>query len=403
MAQRFRRLVLGIAVLSTLTALLVVGVTRSERALAEGPGESGPTVVRELVEKRTAETCGGGASKPAPASPGATSKSGAPSSLNVAGDLLVVRRQDGAWKLVRLTPTSGAEQVLGALPFKPLQALASPSGARVLYVSERNRLAVVDAAAGTVQPISLAGRRIRAIDGATWTSENRFLFGGSRRAIASPQYSALYRADVRTGKVTSFRRLSGGEPSYATGDGSLIYVTRRRVGKKAIETIRRLRSLSAQPRFFDSATAYIDAGRSFNTPLLSRDGAWLLSAKTGTDVSVTYSLYQVRFGRPFLKSIGGSPVSAAWGGTKAAFQQVRLQSDGGGHLAVFVYDTNGGSLTPFPCPDSDSVDSLDWSPEGDLAGVVWRTFDEGEVYASSASNLGEWVDLGAGLVPVWVR
>ena len=56
MAQRFRRLVLGIAVLSTLTALLVVGVTRSERALAEGPGESGPTVVRELVEKRTAES-----------------------------------------------------------------------------------------------------------------------------------------------------------------------------------------------------------------------------------------------------------------------------------------------------------------------------------------------------------
>ncbi len=56
MAQRFRRLVLGIAVLSTLTALIVVGVTRSERALAEGPGESGPTVVRELVEKRTAES-----------------------------------------------------------------------------------------------------------------------------------------------------------------------------------------------------------------------------------------------------------------------------------------------------------------------------------------------------------
>ena len=39
MAQRFRRLVLGIAVLYTLTALLVVGVTRSDRALVEGPGE----------------------------------------------------------------------------------------------------------------------------------------------------------------------------------------------------------------------------------------------------------------------------------------------------------------------------------------------------------------------------
>jgi hypothetical protein len=329
----------------------------------------------------------------------------APATLDVAGTLLVVRRQDAAWKLVRLTPATGDEQLPGALPFKPRKALASPSGARVLYVGERNRLAVADAATGAVQRISLAGLPVRTIDGATWTSENRFLFGGSRRAYASPQYSSLYRADLRTGKVTSFRRLSGGEPSYASDEGSLIYVTRRRVGRNALETIRRLSSLSAQPRFFTSAAAYWEAGRSFNTPLLSPDGTWLVSPETGTDVSVTYSFYSIRYGlpalgQPFLTSIGGSPVAAAWGGGKIAFLQSWPRD---ARLAVYVYDTSDGSLTQYACPDPSGFGAFDWSPEGDLVGRSWRTFTEGEVYASAASSLGEWVDLGPGLVPVWVQ
>lgn len=329
----------------------------------------------------------------------------APATLDVAGTLLVVRRQDSAWKLVRLTPASGAEQNLGTLPFKPRQALASPSGARVLYVGERKGLAVVDAATGAVQRISLAGLPVRAIDGATWTSESRFLFGGSRRAWASPQYSSLYRADLRTGKVTSFRHLAGGEPSYAVEEGSLIYVTRRRVGENALETIRRLRSLSAQPRFFDSASAYWEAGRSFDTPLLSPDGAWLLSPETGTDVSVTYSFYSIRsglpsLGQPFLTSFGGSPVAAAWGGGKVAFLQSWPRD---ARLVVYVYDTGDFSLTQYACPDHSGFGSFDWSPEGDLVVQSWYTSNAGEVYAFSASHLGEWVDLGAGLVPVWVQ
>lgn len=322
-----------------------------------------------------------------------------PATLDVTGTLLLVRRQDAAWKLVRLMPATGAEQVIGALPFRPWWALTAPDGKRVLYWNGGRGLAVVDAATGSVQRISLAGRPIRSIDGATWTSENRFLFGGSRRTYPSPQFSALYRADLRTGKVTSFRRLSGGEPSYAANDGSLIYVTRRRVGDTAKEAIWRLRSLTARrPLLLTSDAAYIDAGRSFNTPLLSPDGAYVLSAQTGTDISVTYSLINVdAHGMTMWQLMGASPMTAAWGGTKVAFQQ-SLPSSPGGKLALFVYDAGECSLIPYPTM---FFGSLDWSVDGDLVGGSWD--DGGVVFAASASDLETWVKLGAGLVPVWVQ
>jgi len=299
---------------------------------------------------------------------------------------------------VRLTPATGAEQVLGELPFKPFQALASPSGARVLYLGGRSRLAVVEAATGAVQRISLAGRPIRVINGATWTSEHRFLFGGSRRAWTSLEYSSLYRADLRTGKVTSFRRIAGGEPSYAPEQGSLIYVTRRRVGDNAKEAIWRLRSLTARrPVVLQRETAYIDAGRSFDTPLVSPDGAYVLSPQTGTDVQITYSLIKVDdFGAAaMLQLYGGSPRCAAWGGSKVAFQQ-SLPS--GAKLAVFVYDAVSCSLIPSP---SEGFEQLDWSADGDLVGGSWN--DGGKVYVAAAADLGTWADLGVGRVPVWVR
>ena len=327
----------------------------------------------------------------------AAATAASPAAVDVAGTLLVVRRQEGAWKLVRLTPANGAEQVLGALPFRPREALASSSGARVLYVGERGRLAVVDAATGAVQRISLAGLPIRSIDRATWTGENRFLFGGSRRAWASPQYSSLYRADVRTGKVTRFRRLAGGEPSYAAEEGSLIYVTQRVVGDTAKEAIWRLDSLTARrPHVLDRAADYREAGRSFNTPLVSQDGVYVLSAETGTDVQITYSLIKVEFSvASMLQLYGGSPRCAAWGGSKVAFQQ-SLPS--GAELAVFVYDAVSCSLIPSP---SELFEQLDWSADGDLVGGSW--VDGGLVYVAAASDLGSWANLGAGRVPVWVQ
>lgn len=342
--------------------------------------------------------CGGSAQAATLASPQA--KAAAPATLDVTGTLLVVRRQDSAWTLVRLTPATGAEESLGPLPFRPWHALASPSSARVLYVGNGPRLTVVEVSTGAVRRISLAGLPIREIDGVTWTSENRFLFGGSRRAYASPQYSSLYRADLRTGKVSSFRRLAGGEPSYATGQGSLIYVTRRVVGDTAKEAIWRLRSLTARrPLVLQRDAGYIDGGRIFNTPLISPDGAYVLSAQTGTDVSVTYSLINVDFPDMAMWQLnGGSPMTAAWGGTKVAFQQ-SLPSAPGAKLAVFVYDAVSCSL--IPSSPGAFFGPLDWSAEGDLVGGSW--VDGGLVYAAAASDLGSWVKLGAGLVPVWVQ
>jgi hypothetical protein len=306
---------------------------------------------------------------------------------------------DGVWQVVRVTPRTGAEQAIATLPFRPWFAVASPDQKRVLYRDGGRRLAVVDAATGTVQEVSLAGLPIRSVDGATWTGAQRFLFGGSRRSpdYASPENSSLYQVDVRTGKVSGFRGFRGSEPSFATGDGSLIYVTRRTAGDTAHETIWRLRSLTARPRPFVRAAEYWEAGRSFDTPLLSPEGAWVLSPRTGTDVSVTYTLFEVPSGRVAFRSEGASLPAAAWvGGGRVAFQQVHEEARG---LGLFVYDTSDGSLTPQPIPDRSGVRSLAWSREGGLALSGY----EGRVWVSSAAGLGEWVDLGAGSVPVWVK
>lgn len=319
-----------------------------------------------VVSALVCSACGGAGSSATPragasSSPGASSNGAAPTKLDVAARLLVVRKAGAVWRLVRLTPATGVEETLASLPFRPLRALASPNGVRVLYWNDDGGLAVAEAATGAVKRISHAGLPIRSIDGATWTSEARVLFGGSRKALSSPEHSLLYRVDVVSGEVTSFRGLKGGEPSYATDEGSLIYVTRHTSGDTARETVWRLRSLSAQPRSFTGAAAYVDAGRSFDTPLLSADGAWILSPRTGTDVSVTYRLYDVRSGRPAREWSGGSPVAAAWGGDKVAFQQSRPSQ---ARLAVFICDTSDGSLTRRACPDASGLSSLAWSPGG---------------------------------------
>jgi len=302
-----------------------------------------------------------------------------------------VRKQGSTWRLVRLTSTTGASKVLGTLPFKPWRALSSPDRSRVLYVSERE-LAVVTAASGAVRRISMDSG-VHGIDGATWISDDEFIFGGGKYG-GWPDGGSLYKAEAASGAVSPFRGLKGGEPSYASGDGSLIFVTSRVLHKAPEpylsssgpwrrETIWRLSSLDAQrPKVLTADTVYVDAGRIYNEPLLSPDGRYVLSAQTGTDVSVTYSLLQVDlFGMAFLQSSGGSPAAAAWGGEKVAFQQSQVGINDG-QLAVFVYDLHEGSLAQYPCV---GFMQLDWSPDGDLAGGAWHR--HGRVYAAAASRL----------------
>ncbi|HEY5388687.1 MAG TPA: hypothetical protein VIL79_12390, partial [Thermoleophilia bacterium] len=224
-----------------------------------------------------------------------------------------------------------------------------------------------------------------------------------------PEYSSLYKVDVTTGAVSRFRSLRGGEPSYATEKGSLIYVTRRQLARPPFPyrasfgpfiktTIWRLRSLNAKaPGALSSDAAYMDAGRSFNTPLVSPDGKLILAAHTGTDVSVTYSLIDVDFlGIAFLTSYGPSWRVAAWVGHRVAFLQAEMPYRDG-KLAVFVYNEIDGSLARYP---SAVIGQLDWSSDGDLVGGP--NWDTGNVYASSSAALSNWVDFGAGQVPVWV-
>jgi len=330
--------------------------------------------------------------------------------LDVAGSLLVVRRQEASWTLVRLTPATGRSEVLGTLPFRPERALPSPDRSRVLYLGRGSRLAVVEASSGAVRTLSFEPYPISAIDGATWVSDREIVFGGGDSPY-TPDGNRLYLADATTGAVSAFRGLAGGEPSYATDAGSLIYVTYRPLARAPYpyrqdsgpwvrETIWRLRSLDAKrPQRLTSHVQYIDAGRLYNQPLLSPDGRWVLSAQTGTDVSVTYSLLDVDlFGMALLECSGGSPKAAVWGGDQVAFQQSLLASPGG-KLAVFVYDTATGSLAQYLCP---GFTKLDWSANGDLVGDAWRR-GGGQVFASAASDLGEWTDLGRGLVPVWIK
>ena len=328
----------------------------------------------------------------------------------MAGDLLVARKDGNTWRLVRVTLGSGGEAALAVLPFHPQEAAASPNGSSVLYVSGGRGLAVVDAESGAVRRISLSALPIRAIDGATWVSNHEIVFGGSRKDYASPETSSLYIADTTTGNVSAFRGLKGGEPSYADDAESLTFVTRRELkrapypyrdsfGPWVKETLWLLRSLNARkPKVLTSDVLYIDAGRAFNGSLISPDGRYVLNAITGTDVSVTYQLIEVHFlGHVFLQLSGGSPHAMAWRGSKVAFVQSQLPSYPA-KLGLFVYDTSTGALVQY---SSSVFGQLDWSPNGDLVGAAWRP--GGEVFVSAASNLGAWVSVGAGEVPVWVK
>lgn len=378
---------------------LVAALIAIVAILTSGCGGAAETATSASASVSAASSTTTSASGSATASPSAA--------LSVTSKLLVVRKQGASWRLVRLTPTTGATEVLGTLPFRPWRALSSPHRSRVLYVSER-KLAVVEVASGIVRRISVDGG-VHGVDGATWISDDEFIFGGGKYS-GWPEGSSLYKADATSGAVSPFRGLKGGEPSYAPGDGSLVFVTSRVLAKAPepyvassgpwrSETIWRLSSLEAKrPKALTGGLEYIDAGRIYNEPLLSPDGRYILSPQTGTDVSITYSLLQVDlFGMAFLESSGESPTAAAWGGDKVAFQQSPVGTKTRGP-AVFVYDVHRGSLAQYPCV---GFMQLDWSPDGDLVGGAWQ--HHGKVFASAASDLGAWVDLGPGLVPVWIR
>lgn len=352
--------------------------------------------------------CGSDAAGQASTSPSsASSASAAPNA--VAGTLLVVRREDGSWTLRRVTPSESRDERLGTLPFRPTQALASPDGANVLYIGAGARLALVDAASGGAEPVSLADFPVRSIDGATWISASEVVFAGCRGAYASPEGSSLYHLDAATGGVSSFHGLSGGEPSYASNAGSLIFVTRDVVartsslgaGPWARERLLRLRSVdAAKGKLLHSQTAYVDAGRSFNTPLISPDGRYVLSAATGTDVSATYELFNGK-GHSALTVKVQAVAAAAWGDARVAFIGSRHYG-AGGPLALFVYDEASGNLLFHRIPN-EMFDCITWSPTGDLAlGVSWWPSRLG-VFVASGSDLSSWVKVANGSLPVWVR
>lgn len=331
--------------------------------------------------------------------------------LDVAGKLLVVRKDGTAWRVFRTTVNTEAEEALGILPFRPRQAVASLNEARVLYVGAGRRLAVVDSSSGAVRVISTDGYPIRSIDGVTWASDEEVVFGGSRTSWGSPESSSLYVADVATGAVSAMGR-EGGEPSVSSDAGSLIYVTRRpsargpygqSAGSWVRETIHLLTSLDDRtPQSLCGSVFYPDAGREFDCPLLSPDGRYVWNSTTGTDVRVTYQLIDVAFpeGGAYLQISGASIPAATWGDTRVAFQETEASASGGA-LAVFVYDAATGTLSRQRTPGGIMISHLDWSTAGDLlAGSAW---EPAAVYVASNYGSSRWVKVTTGLLPVWVQ
>jgi hypothetical protein len=146
----------------------------------------------------------------------------------VHGSLLVVRK-DGpkGWAAWRVTPANASQTRICALPFRPLSATVSPSGARVAYLPWElgPRIAIVDVRSGAARLIAFSGLGVRSVGEITWTSNTDLLVTANSSENIFSETDRLYAVSAETGRVSPFRGIVGTEPDAAPRADRLVYVT----------------------------------------------------------------------------------------------------------------------------------------------------------------------------------
>jgi hypothetical protein len=257
---------------------------------------------------------------------------------------------------------------------------------------------------------------VKRADSFCWIDASRLLVSGVTRATAGTFSGRLFLVNAATGKVRSFRDLTGIEPSAAAAVGKVAYVKMTTVVPQTgyrgpvIRESLKLLSLShaGAGRTVWAEENRVDAAyRAFSQPQVSPDAAWFLTGETGSDVRVTYSIRD-RYGYPLLSLFAPAlQAGAGWDATgrRTAFAGVPEPSGPGNRACVWIYDVDAGSLvrSPRALDLGTMIASLAWAPSGLLVANTygWSGSTSRHNLAISG-DLATATDLGTGRLPVWV-
>jgi hypothetical protein len=340
--------------------------------------------------------------------------------------VLTTRTNGGHDTLWLVSPAGGSPTSAGTLPGLAGSAAVSPDGANVAYLPENGK-ASIWLGYGPLAPktISLASAGLKRVGAMTWNGAGQLLVSAS----TSPRYYDLYAArlytvNVKTGSVKAFRGLLGAEPSADPASGKVAYVRFTKLDGGSArnnhtplyrESLRLLSvSGSGAGRTLTSAQYRLFAGqRAFSQPLLAPGAKWVLTGETGSDVRVTYTLYDTSdIAAPWLSVFAPALQAAAWAsdGGKVAFGGVVPSPATLSDACVYVDDVSSGALTRTPAgvlpgASVDMITGVAWSDDGRLvadARVSGMGMSNDRVLLMRGDDLTTLRDLGQGHLSVWV-
>lgn len=344
-----------------------------------------------------------------------------------AGPSVVTARTDaGHDSLWLVSPAGGSATAAGTLPGVAGSAAVSPDGATVAYLPANGKPSIwLGYGALAPKTISLAAAGLNTVGAMTWISADQLLISASKsRRYFDLRAARLYTVDVKTGGVQAFRGLVGAEPSADPASGKVAYVRFSRLdgggaGNDRAPLYRESLKLldldkGGAGRTLSSAQYRLFADqRAFSQPQLAPGADWVLTGETGSDVRITYTLYDTSdIATPWLSVFAPTLQAAAWApdGGKVAFGGVTPSAAMLSDSCVYVDDVRSGALTRTP------VGVLSGASAGMITGVAWSAdgrlvadaLDSGEgtssehVLVMRGDDLSTVKDLGQGHLSVWV-
>ncbi len=342
--------------------------------------------------------------------------------LPASGSIIVVRRSAGQDALWSVDPVSKAATELVPLSFRPSRVEQSPGGQRLAFLTTaaEPRVVVYDTHTGALHTWSLAARGVKAVDSLAWLTSTKLVVAGrpSHGFRFYPFTDRLYVLNAATGASRRYDNLIGTEPTVAPAK-RLVYVRLSDGGRVAMGSpvrwvIERLYSLrlvaGARPRLIGSVK-YPNAYdiRHFYEPRLSRDGRYLITSTTGSDISVRYTVRAAATGKA-LKTVSTTiGHTTAWSnlGDQVAFWGM----PGGSATAavLFVYHAATNTVSKSAKLPHVAVTGLGWSSDDSLlayslvnTGGGAFAPDVSELWTLDPASLASQNDLGKGGLPVFM-
>ena len=340
------------------------------------------------------------------------------------GSIIVVRRVGTHDSLWSVSPATTTALKLIDLPFRPARLLASPDNTKIAILPSAvgGKVYIFYRALAKLAPLSFASRGVKQIDGMTWLSATRLLVSGSHSAKRTiyPLADRLYTVTTTAGKPAAFRALKGTEPSAAPGAKLLVYVRMRDGGRSAglepgarfvVENLIRLKLVAGSKPHVIGHVRYVNSLdiRRFHDPGLSRDGKYVVTSTTGSDISVSYMVRHASTGskvRTLDSALMGRDVTAwSHAGDNVAFwgvPPIGSMTD----TYLYLYKTGVKKLKHGSPIANAVVTGLALAPDDSLIAYSVRTpvqaDDQAELWTVVPGTAATPADLGAGSFPVWL-